>query len=259
MTDSQKSSHFHATRWSLVARLQSPGEEVENTERMQALEELCRIYWTPLFVFARRQGLPPHDAEDAVQGFFVRALGKELFEAATPERGRLRSYLLTALKRYLINERRARDAAKRGGLEIHLSVHADTGERSGAWQITSLETPEQAYDHRWACALLEHCMGLLKAEYEERGHGDVFDAVPPLLTPGTGATIQSAAQALNMREGTVRVALTRMRRRFGLLVQDEVKATLLPGDDFNDEIQHLMNALSTGSRGGAAEAAVSRS
>jgi DNA-directed RNA polymerase specialized sigma24 family protein len=229
---------FHATRWSLVQQaLEQPSDE-----QLEALGELCGIYWKPLYVFARRFGLAAADAEDAVQGFVAGMLEKDFLARADPARGRLRNFLLTCFKRYLQNQQRERNAEKRSGRYQKVLVDADAGEQSGAWQIVSVETPEQAFNHRWACALLEHSVERLRMEYDQRGQPEVFEMLLPLLA-GESVTAE-AAQRLGMREGTVRVALSRFKRRFGLIVKEEVQATLMPEDDVNEEMRELMKVLS---------------
>lgn len=224
-------------------------DEAVEREADEALETLCRIYWTPLFVFVRRRGFPPDEAEDLVQGFFARAVERNFFASADPEKGRLRNFLLAALKRHLIDEHRARAAWKRGGDETgrFVSINAVSGERSGAWQIASgISTPESAYQHRWVCALLEHCIGRLRSEYREQRKSPLFEALLPLLTPGTGATAADAAEALGSSTGAVRVALSRLRKRYGEIFMEEVAATLLPGEKVEDEVQCLMALVSGG-------------
>ncbi|MCB1227178.1 MAG: sigma-70 family RNA polymerase sigma factor [Verrucomicrobiales bacterium] len=234
-----KTSSFHATRWTLVA--QAGSETTDEETRREALGQLCQIYWTPLYVFARRQGQKPEDAEDSVQSFMAAILEQGVFDRADSEKGRLRSYLIAAFRRFLASQHRAHMAAKRSGGYQKVSIHAEDGERSGRWQVAALETPEQAYHHRWACALLEQSMERLRGEYAERDQSAVFEALCPLLT-GNGETAAAAA-TLKMREGTVRVAVSRMKRRLGLIVKEEVRATLLPGEDLEDELAELMGAL----------------
>lgn len=249
MSPSKQSGGFHSTRWSLVAR--AAENDIARTpdavaETGEALETLCRIYWTPLFVFVRRRGYSPEEAEDLVQGFLANALEKNVFAVADPEKGRLRSFLLTALKRYLVDQRRAEVALKRGGGGHLVSIDARVGERSGGWQIADQSsTPEAAYQHRWVCSLLEQCVSRLGSEYVEQGKGALFESLLPLLTPGTGATAAEAAAALGSSPGAIRVALSRMRKRFGQIFMQEVEATLLPGENVEEEVRCLLALVST--------------
>ncbi|MCB1061827.1 MAG: sigma-70 family RNA polymerase sigma factor [Verrucomicrobiae bacterium] len=239
-----QTASFSPTRWTLVAQAaQAPTNAQQEAEQLEALEVLCRTYWPPLFVFVRRQGYAPEEAEDLVQDFFASILEKPFFESANPEKGRLRNYLLGSLKRFLIDQQRARSAKKRGGEFQMISVDAEAGEHSGAWQIASLETPEDAYQHRWVCAMLEHCHERLRSEYEEQNKSLQFEALSPLLTSENGHTTETAVRTLRSSPGAVRVALSRLRKRFGQIFAEEVRATLLPDEDYDDEICCLMKAV----------------
>jgi len=178
-----------------------------------------------------------------VQSFFAKILKGGFFDHADPDSGRLRSFLLKSFQHHLIGEHRADSAERRGGGVAAIDIDAERGEHSGAWQIASLETPENAYQHRWACALLESCMDQLETEYRSAGKALHYAALHPLLCAGTGASAEQAARELDCRPGALRVALHRLRKRLGEIFEAEVKATLLPDENAKQEIRCLMDIL----------------
>lgn len=212
---------------------------IDSKTREAALESLCSQYWKPLFIYVIKQGHSPEDAKDIVQDFFASILEKQMFAQADPGRGKLRSFLVHALKCELADVHRSKATRKRGG---HVSwIPLDT---EAVEIIDTSRTPEEEFDHHWARVLVDSCLLRLRADYEKRGQSEIFDLLRPALVPGGGWSASSASGPLGKSDGATRVALTRMRKKFGQILLDEVEATLLPGDDAREEVRHLLKALS---------------
>lgn len=229
---------FQTTRWTLVrAAGGTPAPE-----RRIALETLCRTYWPPIYAFLRRQGESAEQAEDLTQAFFARLLERDDLGMADPERGRFRSFLLGALRHFLANEHERARAAKRGPRPLSLDS-ATLGELEGGLEPASAATPEREFERTWATAVLQRGRARLAEEQESAGKGAQWRALEPYLAGrderGHGAAL---AASLGISENAVRVALHRLRRRFGELVRDEVRETVGPGE-VEDEVGELLRAL----------------
>lgn len=233
---------FRTTRWTLVRAAGGAAP----AERRAALETLCAAYWPPVYAFVRRQGASPVLAEDLTQAFFARLLEKEGLRQADPERGRFRSFLLGALRHFLANEHDRERAAKRGGARALLSLdlaalrELEDGLRV---ELAASMTPEREFERAWACAVLARARVRLGEEQEQAGKSAQWRALEPHLANtderGRGSEL---AQLLGISENAVRVALHRLRRRFGELVRDEVRETVGPGE-VEDEVRQLLRAL----------------
>lgn len=208
----------------------------------QALEALCTAYWYPLYAFVRRRGYSATDARDATQEFFAHLLEKESLQAADPERGRFRSFLLTVFKNFLADERDRKQTQKRGGDVKHLSIDFDMGEQRYQFEPADDWTPDKIYERRWALTLLDQVVVRLQEEYRENGKGELFDICKGHLT-GAGTSYEEAATTLEMSEGAVRVAVHRLRARYRDLLRSEVAATLANPEAAEDELEYLRNAI----------------
>jgi RNA polymerase sigma-70 factor (ECF subfamily) len=229
---------FQPTRWSLVLRARGEGSAAR-----RALGELCQAYWFPLYSWCRRGGLSPQDAEDMVQGFFLSVLEKQLFDLADASRGKLRTFLLTALKRHVRDEREKHHAIKRGGGKV-VSFDALEAEQWYAVSHIDGETPEHEFDRRWALTVLENTVQRLQRESAGKGRGDSFAAMRPFLTAeGDADAYQAAAAPLGMSANTFKVAVHRLRGKFRDALRAEVAETQPDGADVDEEIRHLMQAL----------------
>lgn len=228
---------FATTRWSLVAAAGSGGSA-------DALEDLCRIYWFPIYAVVRRSGKSRDDAMDLTQGFFEKLLEKRWLDIADDSRGRFRSFLLTALKRYLANEWHREQSAKRGGGLEFLTLNEGLAERLYATEGGSARSPDELFDRRWALAMLDAAMARLEAEYRDVGRPEEFARLMPTLTAGRGETDYAALAAANgSNEGAVRVAVHRMRKRFRQVIREEVGRTVTGEEDVDAEMAELMRAL----------------
>jgi RNA polymerase sigma-70 factor (ECF subfamily) len=229
---------FATTHWSMV--LEAGHRSSPDSD--QALAKLCEAYWYPLYAFARRRGRSASDAKDLTQEFFAHLLEKESLQAADPDRGRFRSFLLTAFKNFLAKDRERSAAQKRGGDVQHLSLDFDAGERRYKFEPADEWTPEKIYERRWALTLLDQVLAALQGEYEESGKAELFAQCKGHLT-GTGPGYEDAAKRLEMTEGALRVAVHRMRGRYRELLKAEVAATLDDPESTEDELAHLRRAI----------------
>jgi RNA polymerase sigma-70 factor (ECF subfamily) len=237
-------SRFPTTQWSLIVRV----EDRTSDDARQALERLCATYWPPLYAYVRMRGHATTEAEDLVQGFFARFLAKDdPFTTVDRRRGRLRSYLLGALNHYLADERDRARAAKRGGGDSDIPIDLDFGRIERDWGLreTRESDPEQAYDRKWALALLDRVLRRLREEYEEVGQAERFDVLVPFVDGGREPrSHREVGDRLGIREGTARVAVHRLRKRYRELVREEIASTLVDESDVDDELRCLMRALS---------------
>ncbi len=212
---------FPNTRWSLVAQVKGRPEA-----REKALGELCGLYWMPVYAFLRRRGMPPADAQDAAQGFLASLLAEDGFSKPDAEAGKMRSFLLGALQRWQRGEWRKESALKRGGdreIQSMDALEAEKGfqaEQEGA-------SPEDEFDRRCAMAILEAALQRLAEEQQAAGKGAAFAAMRPLLSPAGGNVSQDeVARVLGLSAEALRVALHRLRKRFGELLRVTVADTL---------------------------------
>lgn len=234
---------FAATRWSLV--LAAGGDE--SAEAARALEELCSGYWYPLYVFVRRQGRDPEESRDLTQSFFARLIEKRWLSGAAPDRGRFRTFLLTALSHFLANEWIRERRIKRGGGVEFIALDAASAEERYKLEPSDNVTPETLFERRWALTVLEQALGALESESKAAGRGDLFEALRPHLSgdPDSPA-LAGLARSLGMSEGALKVAAHRLRRRFGELVRQEI-ARMTDGvpATVDAELQHLREAIRT--------------
>jgi RNA polymerase sigma-70 factor (ECF subfamily) len=232
---------FTATHWSLVLAAghhSSPGSQA-------ALETLCQKYWYPLYAYVRRRGHGPEDAQDLTQDFFARLLRKEYLRHADRQRGKFRTFLLTSLQRFLVNEWEKNRSQKRGGGQAVFSL--DKEKTEGRYQAEPAEqsTPEKIFEKRWAVTLLEQVLLLLRGEFVSNGKVEQFDRLKILLwgEKGSPPYAQVAAE-LGMSEGALKVAVHRLRQRYRELLRFEVAQTVASPGEVDDELRHLIAVMS---------------
>ncbi len=231
---------FATTRWSLVRQA---GEQ-DSPAADAALQQLCQSYWYPLYSFVRFRGYDSATAEDLTQAFFARLLQRRDIANATPEKGRFRSYLLAAMKNFLANEWDKQQAQKRGGDRLHFSMDFADADRRFCQASVDGQTPELSFERQWAMALLDRVHTQLAREFAKRGKGHVHDTLHRFLAGKSDeSTMAQAAGKLDMTEIAVKVAVHRMRARFGHLLRQEIQATVDSPDDVEDEIARLFQAL----------------
>ena len=230
---------FTTTHWSVVLEAQG-----ESPAAQEALEKLCRTYWRPIFAFLRRQGRPPEEAEDITQGFFAQLLERGKFSAIRKEKGRLRSFLLGALKYFVADEQRRAMAIKRGsGLRPIPLEELRAGDRI-EMEPSDPMTAEMIYERRWALTVLERVLSGLKDEYLAADNAALFDSLKELLPdePGSPSQAEIAAR-LGMTENAVRQAFYRFRQRYQSILREEIAHTVATPADIEDELRHLIAVL----------------
>ena len=232
-------ARFEATRWTLVIDARSP-------EARDALNELCRIYWPPIYAFIRGQRFSPSDAADLTQEFFGHLLEHQALSTVAPEKGKFRSFLQKSLTNFLNNERDRAGAKKRGGDKIMVPIDAEAEEERHPLELTDASDPIKLYDRRWALAVIDEVMLKLERKNSAPQKGTAFAQLKPYFTGEVGeGTYAALATALNMSEGAVKTTLHRLRREFGELLRIEVRHSLAnPSEqDIRDEIRHLFACL----------------
>jgi RNA polymerase sigma factor (sigma-70 family) len=231
---------FATTHWTVVLA----AGRGSTPQSAHALEELCRAYWFPLYVYVRRRGHSKADAEDLTQAFFAKLLEKNDFAGLNSERGRFRAFLLASLKHFLANEWDKSQRQKRGGGSPHLSLDWQTADTKFQIAATNEPAPDQAFDREWALTLLARVIGRLQQENETAGRGRQFTQLKIFLTPGKDeSSYRAAAQNLDLDETAVRVAVHRLRKRYRQLLRDEISQTLSDPADLDEEMRALFNAF----------------
>jgi RNA polymerase sigma factor (sigma-70 family) len=230
---------FTTTHWSVVLEAQG-----ESPAAQEALEKLCRTYWRPIFAFLRRQGRPLEEAEDITQGFFAQLLERGKFSAIRKEKGRLRSYLLGALKYFLADEQRRAMAIKRGSGLRPIPLEELRADERIDMEPSDPMTAEMIYERRWALTVLERVLSRLKEEYHAAGNATVFDALKQLLPdePGSPSQAEIATQ-LGMTENAIRQAFYRFRQRYQSVLREEIAHTVATPGDIEDELRHLIAVI----------------
>ncbi len=220
----------------MLAARHAPDERAK-----RAMEELCQAYWFPLYVFVRRQGFSPQDAEDLTQGYFETLITKDYLSQADRDRGRLRSFLLTTLKHYLADQWSKASALKRGRGQKVISLDATEAEGRYALEPVDEGSPDRIFDQRWALTLLDNVLAALRTHYIDAGQEPVFEGLKRFLAWNDASeAYRQAASELGMKENAVRVAIFRMRRRYGDLLRQHVADTVTSPDDVPGELEHLL-------------------
>jgi RNA polymerase sigma-70 factor (ECF subfamily) len=210
----------------------------------ESLAALCGAYWYPLYAYIRRRGHGPEQAQDLTQDFFALVLERELLAQADPGRGRFRSFLRAVCAHYLADQHDREIAHKRGGGRPALSIDAVDAEgrytREPAYELT----PERIFDRSWALTLLGRVLEQLRREYHDAGRAATFEELHVILTGSPHSVAYGTiAERLGSSEGAVRVAVHRLRRRYGLLLRREIAATVDNPAEIDDEIRALFAAL----------------
>jgi RNA polymerase sigma-70 factor (ECF subfamily) len=234
---------FASTRWSIVA---AAGQRDSPASR-EALATLCRVYWYPLYAYARRRLPRVEDAQDLTQAFFAQLLEKDYLQAAAPERGKFRAFLLTAFKHFLSKERDRANAQKRGGGRQPIPLDLQAGERRYHLEPADHVTPEAVYERRWALTLLELTLDTLRQELVNAGKERLYECLKGTLTgEELGEPYALIAESLGMTEQAVKVAVHRLRKRYQELLRAEIAQTVTSPDEIDDELRSLFAAVRGG-------------
>jgi RNA polymerase sigma-70 factor (ECF subfamily) len=233
-------SIFATTHWSIVL---SAGHS-DTTRAETALAKLCQAYWYPLYAYVRRRGHSVEDAQDLTQEFFARLLEKNWIGSADREKGRFRSFVLTAMKRFLADEWDKARAQKRGGGVPLLPLQFDTAETRLSREPVDEVTPEHNYERQWVLTLLEQVLNRLRTEYEQEGNASLFAEINPCLV-GDRQSLPYAelGKKLALTESAVKSAVHRLRQRYRKLLRDEIAETVAAPGEVEDELRHLFTVL----------------
>ncbi len=233
-------SAFPETRWTMI--LQAGREDDPAAD--EALAQLCRAYWYPLYAFVRRRGYPTEEARDLTQDFFAHLLENRRYAAADPERGRFRSFLLKSLQRFLADSADRQRAAKRGGGVALAPLEIDGVEGQLARDLGHHQTPERLFEREWALALIARVAADLRIAFDREGRADQFDRLKQFL-PGAGAdsSYAEAASAMSATEGALKIAVHRLRLRYRDFFRAEITRLVADPKDCDAEIQYILNAL----------------
>ncbi len=232
---------FAPTHWSVV--LAAAGEP--SSESAAALEQLCRSYWYPLYVYVRRRGFGPQDAQDLTQEFFARVLANRGLRTVTPLKGKFRAFLLACMNHLLSDERDRATRQKRGGGQPVISFDAQTAEERYRLEPLDELSPEKVYERRCAAAIVERVLTRLEQEYAREGKAKVYRALHQFLTrERTDRDYTVAAQQLGTTQGAARVAVHRLRHRFGIVFRETVAETLDGPQELEAEMRYLLGIFS---------------
>jgi RNA polymerase sigma factor (sigma-70 family) len=241
MNDPPGPRQFATTRWSLVGAAKP--DEASQSRAREALEELCRAYWYPLYAFVRSRGYAAVDAQDLTQAFFAQIIETGGFAFADRERGLFRSYLLGAMKHFLANEWHRVQAQKRGGQVRFIEWDALDPEARYAGASQQSDNPEQLFDREWALEITAGALQALRDEMAKAGKSEQFDALKGSLTGEEESPREEIAARLNMSAGAVKVAVHRLRQRYRKLLRAAIAETVSNEADLNDEMRYLVEVL----------------
>ncbi|MFT5471179.1 MAG: DNA-directed RNA polymerase specialized sigma24 family protein [Verrucomicrobiales bacterium] len=230
----QRQELFPPTRWTLVAQSRDP------KSAGRALDQLCELYWFPVYAFIRCKGKSHHDAQDLTQGFFASLLSRDDFAKADPERGKLRAFITHAATRFVISSDRMQHQKKRGGDITPISLDVEEARRKFDSELSTNETPESCFERLWAITVLDTAQKLLKEEYKAKGKAELLAAIIPYVSLNSrGKEKMEIATQLGLSDGAFRMALFRMRQRYGEVLRDTVADTLTDPSEVEDELSYL--------------------
>ena len=229
---------FTTTHWSVVLEAQG-----ESPAAQEALENLCRGYWRPIYGFVRRQGIKPEEAKDVTQGFFALILERKGFHSVRQEKGRLRSFLLASLKNFMANERRDAATIKRGGGRTLIPLDGIDWYDFSEFDRDML-SPDLLYDRRWAFTVLDRVYARLREESQRSLNPPLLQRLNILLSDEPERPSQAdIAREFGMTENAVKQAFHRLRQRCRQLLREEVAHTVATPAEIEDELRHLIAAL----------------
>jgi DNA-directed RNA polymerase specialized sigma24 family protein len=231
---------FKTTHWSVVLAAGDPG----SPQSAQALEELCRSYWYPLYACIRREGYDPADAEDLTQSFFARLLtGKELAHVA-PDKGKFRAFLLACLRHFLSDQRHRAKTLKRGGAVRFVTFDVQGAEERFQLEAGEAQDSATAFDREWGVTLLAHALSRLRREYEAAGQLRLYERLKDYAAAEMdAAACAQVAADLPLTEGATKAALHRLRQRYRELIRKEISHTVSTPGEIDEEIRYLIGIV----------------
>jgi DNA-directed RNA polymerase specialized sigma24 family protein len=235
-------ANFHTTHWTII--MTAAQSQMEGGPA--ALAELCGLYWYPLYVFARRRGHSPDDAQDLTQGFFLHLLEHRALARVDRLKGKFRSFLITAFTNYLSLEAHRARCLKRGGNCQFVTLDLERAESRYLLEPADALTAEKIFDARWAMVLLGRAMTLLGEEYAAQGKTSTFEMLEAFLDLGDSKApppYEQAAEALQVSVGSVKTLIHRLRKRFASILREEVGRTVSNPAEVDGEIHSLCDAL----------------
>jgi RNA polymerase sigma factor (sigma-70 family) len=239
-----RDSLFVSTRWTLV--YQAADSQTSSEHALSALSELCQIYWRPIYLFLRRQGVAFNEAEDLTQGLFAHLIETRGYARADAEKGRFRAFLLGALKYFMADVRKRDRAQKRGGGVVLLPLdQADITEAEARAVELEHWSPDRVYEREWAAALLRQALNRLAQECALVGKKDLFESLKAHLSPALDTRIryEQLATRLGRPAATLRSDVARLRERFRSILREEVQSTLIDAADVDEELRYLCEAM----------------
>jgi RNA polymerase sigma factor (sigma-70 family) len=232
---------FHTTHWSVVLA----AGDASVPEAALALETLCRTYWYPLYAHLRRTGRSHEDAQDLTQSFLASLLEHQRLGQVHPAKGKFRSFLLASLKHFLANEWDKQRALKRGGEFTFVPLDDEVVRERFGREAASADTPDRAFERSWATALLEAVLVQLTDEFAHEGKAAMFEALQVYLSGDrSGPPYSEVGRRLGLGESGVKMAVLRLRRRFGELLRAEIAHTVSTPEEIDEEIRCLFAAVS---------------
>jgi len=236
----QPEAAFTTTHWSVVLN----AAEAESPQAHAALSQLCEVYWYPLYVYIRRQGYNPVDSQDLTQEFFSRLLGRNYLRTIDREKGKFRSFLLAAMEHFLAKHWRDAHRLKRGGGQKIISLDETNAEGRYLIEPAIEATAEQMYERRWALTLIDLALKQLRSEFAAAKKLALFETLEPFLGGDRpDLTYSQAGAKLDMTEGAVKVAMHRLRARYGELVREEIAKTVSTPEEVDQELKYLIEVL----------------
>jgi len=237
----QDQALFETTRWSTV--IQAAG--TESAGAREALDQLCRIYWKPLYVYLRQRGYTSHDAEDLTQDFLAYLLSRHAFRTVDRRKGKFRGFLLASLKNFLANEWDRAHALKRGGGRTLVPLDDPEVERLYSLERADQMSPDKMFERHWALTVLRQVRTRLRAEYAAAGKLKRFNRLVSFLPGEPCHTTQAeAAKTIQLSESAFKVEVHRLRRRFGEQLREEISQTVNRPEEVDEELRYLIEVLS---------------
>jgi RNA polymerase sigma-70 factor (ECF subfamily) len=216
---------------------------VQSSGVSDALSDLCQQYWYPIYAFARRKGFDRSQAEDLTQSFFADLLEKNRLQHAEPSRGSFRSFLLASLSNFIANHWRAENAQKRGGGQTILSIDYEFADNRYAEQPADDLTAEKIFERNWALSILEQTLTAVGKQYEQSGKQELFNSLQCFLTGDDNVSYAGLSETTGMREGALKVAVHRLRQRYGQQLRLQIAKTVQNPADVDSELSSLFQAL----------------